>query len=183
MNLRRRFLYTLAFALTLPTAQGADIDLHQRGLTGSWYDPRTSGQGFMVQVYPDMLSPGTGLVQATWVTYDDIVGGAERQRWYTLNAPVVSGQTHVSMTIYQNTGGNFNALPATTALPVGTATLSFDSCTSGQLVYNFTDGSDRASTIPLTRLTQNVTCSTTLPRARSCPVTVSAKSEIVCRYQ
>jgi len=160
MNLRRRFLYTLAFALTLPTAQGADIDLHQRGLTGSWYDPRTSGQGFMVQVYPDMLSPGTGLVQATWVTYDDIVGGAERQRWYTLNGPVVSGQTHVSMTIYQNTGGNFNAPPITTAHPVGTAMLGFDSCTGGQLAYNFTD-SGRTSTIPLTRLTQNETCSAT----------------------
>ena len=142
MNLQRRFLYTLAFVLTLPTAQGAGIDLHQRGLTGSWYDPRTSGQGFLVQVYPDMLSPGTGIVQASWATYDDVVGGAERQRWYTLNGPVVSGQTHVSMTIYQNTGGNFNGPPITTAHPVGTATLSFDSCTSGQLAYNFTDGSD-----------------------------------------
>ena len=68
------------------------------------------------------------------------------------------------MTIYQNTGGNFNAPPATTALPVGTATLSFDSCTSGQLAYNFTDGSGRASTIPLTRLMPNVTCSATSAR-------------------
>ena len=161
MKLLRHFLYTLAFVLTLPMAQGAGIDLHQRGLTGSWYDPRTSGQGFVVQVYPDMSSPGKGIVQASWLTYDNIVGGAERQRWYTLNGPVVSEQTQVALTIYQNTGGNFNAPPITTPHPVGTATLSFDSCTRGQLAYNFTDGSGRASTIPLTRATQNETCSAT----------------------
>ena len=46
---------------------------------------------------------------------------------------------------------------------VGTATLSFDTCTSGQLSYSFTDGTGRTGTIPLTRLTQNVTCSTTTP--------------------
>ena len=144
-----------------PTTQGAGIDLLQRGLTGAWYDPRTSGQGFMVVVIPDISSPEKGIVQGSWLTYDNVVGGAEHQRWYTLSGPVVSGQTVVSMTIYQNTGGNFNAPPRTTGLPVGTATLSFDSCTSGQLVYNFTDGSGRASTIPLTRMMQNVTCSVT----------------------
>ena len=49
MNLQQCLFYSLAFVLTLPTAQGAGIDLHQRGLTGSWYDPRTSGQGFLVR--------------------------------------------------------------------------------------------------------------------------------------
>ena len=52
----------------------------------------------------------------------------------------MSGQTQVALTIYQNTGGNFNAPPITTAQPIGTATLSFDSCTSGELTYNL-DGS------------------------------------------
>ena len=140
----------------LPTAHGAGINLHQDGLTGWWYDPRTSGQGFFVQVYPDLLAPGKGIVQASWLTYDDVVGGAEHQRWYTLSGTVVSGQTQVALTIYQNTGGNFNAPPITTAQPIGTATLSFDSCTSGQLTYNLMG---RASTIALTRLMQNETCS------------------------
>jgi hypothetical protein len=166
MTRRWTLLYTLAllFFLSLPTAHGAGIDLLQLGLTGSWYDPRTSGQGFMVEVIPDIDSPGKGIVHGSWLTYDNVVGGAEHQRWYTLSGPVVSGQTVVSMTIYQNTGGNFNAPPRTTGLPVGTATLSFDSCTSGQLVYNFTDGSGRTSTIPLTRMMQNVTCSVTSER-------------------
>jgi len=162
MSLSRTLLCisTLLFLLSAPTAQVLEIDI-QTGLTGSWYDPRKSGQGFMLVVYGDTLY-GHHLALASWFTYDNVVGGAEHQRWYTLSGPIVRGETRVSMTIYQNTGGNFNAPPATTPLPVGTATLSFDSCTSGQLVYNFTDGSDRASTIPLTRLTQNVTCSATI---------------------
>jgi hypothetical protein len=161
----RTLLYTLAslFFLTLPTAHGAGIDLDQDGLTGSWYDPGTSGQGFFVQVYPDLLAPGKGIVQASWLTYDDVVGGAEHQRWYTLGGSVVTGQPNAALTIYQNVGGNFNAPPATTAQAVGTATLSFSTCTSGQLAYSFTDGSGRMGNIPLTRLTQNVTCSATAP--------------------
>ncbi len=49
------------------------------------------------------------------------------------------------------------------AQAVGTATLSFATCTSGQLAYSFTDGTGRMGNIALTRLTQNVTCSTTTP--------------------
>ena len=136
------------------------LDLNQHGLTGSWYEPVTSGQGFVVEVYPDLAAAGTGLVFVSWFTYDTIVGGPERQRWYTLSGPVASGQP-ASLIIYQNTGGNFNAAPITAANPVGTATLSFDSCVSGHLSYHFTDGSGRAGDIPLTRITKNETCSTT----------------------
>ena len=94
----------------------------------------------------------------SWFTYDDVAGGAEHQRWYTLTGPVVLWQPSASLTIYRNIGGNFNAPPITTAQPVGTATLSFDSCTTGQLTYRFTDGSGRASTIPLTRLMPDGIC-------------------------
>jgi hypothetical protein len=161
--------YTLAtffFLILAQTALGAGdaIDLNQYGLAGSWYDPRTSGQGFMVEVFPDLSSPGTGLALVSWFTYDTVIGGAERQRWYTAQGQVVTGEPNAALTIYQNTGGNFNAPPVTMAQPVGTATLSFDTCSSGQLSYTFTDGTGRAGTIPLTRLTQNVTCSATTAR-------------------
>jgi hypothetical protein len=134
--------------------------LNQHGLTGSWYEPATSGQGFAVEVFPNQ-SPGIGLAFVSWFTFDTANGGAERQRWYTLQGDVVTGQPNASLTIYQNTGGNFNAAPVTNALAVGTATLSFDTCSSGQLSYTFTDGTGRAGTIPLTRLLPNVTCSVT----------------------
>jgi len=142
-------------------AAASEVDLDQHGLTGSWYEPATSGQGFEVEVFPDRPTSGSGVIQVSWFTYDNAVGGAERQRWYTLSGPVVSGAPNASLTIYQNTGGNFNAPPVTNAQAVGTATLSFDTCSSGQLAYSFSDGTGRTGSIPLTRLTQNVTCSTT----------------------
>jgi hypothetical protein len=145
--------------LALPATAGDGVPLNQNGLSGSWYDPQTSGQGFETEVYPNLLSPGTGLAFIAWFTYDSVVGGAERQRWYTLSGPVMNSQPNASLTIYQNTGGNFNAPPITESVPVGAATLSFDSCISGQLSYTFTDGSGRSGTIPLQRLMQNVSCS------------------------
>ena len=138
----------------------AAVNLNQHGLTGSWYEPATSGQGFAVEVFPDQTGPGTGTAFVSWFTFDTVAGGAERQRWYTLAGAVANAQPSASLTIYQNVGGNFGAPPVTTAAPVGTATLSFASCTSGVLAYSFGDGTNRTGTIPLTRLTANVTCST-----------------------
>ena len=102
----------------------------------------TSGQGIEVEVFPNSSS-GTGSAFVSWFTYDTVIGGADRQRWYTAQGPVVTGQPNAALTIYQNTGGNFNAPPATNAQAVGTATMSFDTCSSGQLSYTFTDGTDR----------------------------------------
>jgi hypothetical protein len=138
------------------------VNLNQHGLTGSWYEGATSGQGVEVEVFPDALS-GMGSTFVGWFTYDSVIGGAERQRWYSAQGPMVTGQPSASLTIYQNTGGNFNAPPVTNPQAVGTATMRFDTCSSGQLSYQFTDDTGRTGAIPLTRLTQNVTCSTTTP--------------------
>jgi hypothetical protein len=145
----------------------ASPDLNQHGLTGSWYEPATSGQGVELEVYPDLTAPGTGLAFLSWFTYDTVVGGADRQRWYVADGPMVTGQPNAALTIYQNTGGNFNAPPITESTVVGTATLSFDSCTTGVLSYSFTDGTGRTGSIPLTRLTQSMTCSITGARPAS----------------
>ena len=152
--------FSLARVGPLSTPPSAKPDLNQHGLTGSWYEPATGGQGVEVEVFANP-SAGAGSTFVSWFTYDTVAGGAERQRWYTAQGPVATGQPNAALTIYRNTGGNFNAPPVTTAQAVGTATLSFDTCSSGQLVYAFTDGTGRTGTIPLTRLTQNVTCSTT----------------------
>lgn len=136
------------------------VELNQHGLTGAWFEPATSGQGFALEVYPD-TGPGTGVAFMSWFTYDTTVGGAERQRWYTAQGAVRTGQATAQLTIFQNTGGNFDAPPITSAQAVGTATLSFDTCSSGQLAYAFSDGSGRSGTIPLSRAIQNVTCTAT----------------------
>jgi hypothetical protein len=151
-----------AYIASVLAPKATTPDLNQHGLTGSWYEAATSGQGIEVEMFANPTS-GTGSTFVSWFTYDTVIGGAERQRWYTAQGPVVTGQPNAPLTIYQNTGGNFNAPPITTAQAVGTATLSFDTCSSGQLSYAFTDGTGRTGTMPLTRLTQNVTCSVTTP--------------------
>lgn len=161
-NVAKNFAGQSASVALAPPPASPDLDQH--GLTGSWFEPATDGQGFQIEVFPDLVAAGTGSVQMSWFTFDTSVGGEDHQRWYTLSGNMVSGQPTASLTIFRNTGGNFNAPPITNGVAVGTATLSFATCASGQLNYTFTDGSGRAGTIPLTRITQNVTCSTTSAR-------------------
>ena len=142
-----------------PRAYGAP-NVNQHGLTGSWYEPATSGQGFELEVFPDLVAPGTALVQGAWFTYDTApTGGVERQRWYTFAGNGVSGQSNVQVTIYRNINGNFNSLPITNPEVVGSGTLAFSDCTTATFIYSFSDGTGRTGSIPLTRLTPNVTCS------------------------
>ena len=150
---------------TFPSGGPPALDLDQHGLTGSWYEAATGGQGVEVEVFPNE-APGTGsaLVIGSPTTRHR---WADHQRWYR-SRPAVAGQPSASLTIYQNAGGNFDAPPATGAQAVGTATLSFDTCSSGRLSTRSPDGTGRTGTMPLTRLTQNMTCSTTDPAPLQC---------------
>jgi subtilase family serine protease len=131
------------------------FNLDQHGLTGSWYNPQTSGQGFLIEVYPDAIASGHGLLGAGWYTYDAAASGG--QRWYTLQGDVFNTSGSAALKILTSTGGNFAALPAVAATHVGSATLTFSDCTSASLTYSFDDG--RSGTIPLSRLDTNLTCS------------------------
>ncbi len=135
------------------------VYLDQFGLTGTWYNKATSGQGFLLDFFPDLNAPGTGFVAGSWFTYDVApAGGAEKQRWYTFSGSVPASASSAQLTIYSTVGGNFNAPPKVSAMAVGQATLQFTDCGTGSFYYNFTDGSGRSNTIPITRLTPNVTC-------------------------
>lgn len=168
-EMRTRFLSTLGqnqtdladIAAYLASIGGpVGPNLNQHGLTGSWYEPVTSGQGFEIEFFPNLIAPGTAFVQGAWFTFDSApAGGAERQRWYTFSGNALSGAGNVPVTIYQNVGGNFAAPPMTSATVVGSGTLSFADCMTGLFTYAFSDGSGRSGSIPLTRITPNVTCS------------------------
>lgn len=141
------------------TAIAGGVNLDQHGITGSWYNPATSGQGFEMEVYPDALSVGQGVLFAGWFTYDVTAAGG--RRWYALQGNVSNTNPVASLSIFADVGGNLNAPPIVSAGPVlGTATLSLSDCTHGSLTYQFSDGSGRSGTIPLTRLTPNATCAT-----------------------
>lgn len=135
----------------------AGIDPDQHGLTGSWYNPATSGQGFEIEVYPDLVKPGQGLLFGGWFTYDvDASGG---RRWYSLSGNVNSATPVANLQIGIAQNGNLDAPPVVGAQAVGTAQIVFSDCTHATLDYQFSDGSGRQGSIPLLRLTPNVTCS------------------------
>ncbi len=130
-------------------------NLNQQGLTGAWYDPTMPGQGLLIETYPDLLGSGTGFVFGGWFTYE-AVGGVEQQRWYSFSGSITDGVSTAAVTIYRNTGGNFDAAPVTFAVEVGTGELRFDSCTAGRFDFSMSDG--RSGTMLLTRLLPDVAC-------------------------
>lgn len=134
----------------------ASVNINQEGLSGTWYNPATSGQGMQFQFSPDDSNPGQGSLFGAWYTYDISAGDTSTQRWYSVESGIPGDEQSASVTIFQNTGGNFDAPPMTSAVAVGAGTLSFDTCVSGSFSYTFTDG--RSGTIPLQRLLPNVSC-------------------------
>jgi len=133
------------------------VDLHQPGLSGSWANPATSGQGIVLQSAPETYGAGVGLLFGGWFTYDTTATGG--RRWYTLQGQSAPGASSIELGIYRTTGGRFDHGQATSTTQVGTATLAFDSCDSGRLSYAFDDDHNRTGAIPLTRLLANVNCS------------------------
>lgn len=134
------------------------VNLDQHGLTGSWYNPATGGQGIEIEVYPDVYAAGHGLLFGGWFTFDTTALGG--QRWYSLSGDVTSTSPSVALTISASYGGNFGQPPKIASSLVGNATLQFSDCTHGSLSYTFTDGSGRSGVIPLRRLLSNGdTCS------------------------
>ena len=159
------YLATATIALDLDPAPAA-LDFNQAGLSGHWFDPTTVGQGFSLEIYPNQVTSGTGQAFGAWFTYDAVpAGGLDKQRWYTFNGQATSGSNVIGVQIFRNQGGNFDAGPMTSGFMMGNGTLSFSSCTTGELTYTINDqGTVRTGIIPLARLTTYVTCSSTTSR-------------------
>jgi len=142
--------------ITVEAVQAPGFNLDQQGLSGSWANPATDGQGIVMTVMPDLLGDGRGVLFGGWFTYGSDV--ADGVRWYTLQGDVTRDDDSATMPIYLTTGGAFDTGQATSTAAVGQATIHFDDCTHGSLQYAFSDGSGRSGTIPLTRLLANVNC-------------------------
>lgn len=140
------------------------IRLNQHGLTGTWYNPLTAGQGIVMEVYQDAVSAGNGTVFGGFFTFAAApAGGYDKQRWYTFSGGVNNASKVANLTIYADYGGNFNAPPPTSALAVGSATMHFDTCNRGTLTYSFHAGVNGGASgaIPLHRNFANPGCSET----------------------
>ncbi|MFT3792885.1 MAG: hypothetical protein QM741_17860 [Rudaea sp.] len=133
------------------------FDANQFGLTGTWYDPKTSGQGLVIEVYPDPITGVAGLFGG-WFTFDS----RGNPQWRTLQGQLASADGAMyALDIYTNTGGNFNAPPKATAVADGTATLAFSDCGHATLVYQLADGS--GGTIDEVNLVASGVCSNQVP--------------------
>jgi len=122
------------------------------GLSGSWYNQDTSGQGLMINV-----DPADAQVFVGWFTYalNGEGQGASGQRWFSAQGGYTVGSTSMDLTLYASTGGTFDSDDTiVTTQPVGTATLTYTSCTAATFEYAFTSGelSGQSGTITLTRL-------------------------------
>lgn len=106
-------------------------------LSGSYYDPATSGQGLNIEVLAD------GRVVAYWYTYH--AGG---QRWYVLQGSVAGDR--VALEVYRTEGGAFLDPAPTSLVRAGSAELRWDSCQAARLDYDIEAG---RGSYPLTRLT------------------------------
>jgi|GEM_PF-1093934 len=145
------------FSKTAPIAISGNLDQH--GWTGAWYNPATSGQGIILEVYPDTGGAGVGTLGGGWFTFSTTVGGEEQKRWITLQGQVRSDSASANLDLYNATGGNFNAAPVVAADHIGYAVLNFSDCQHGSLSYSIIGGA--TGNVPLTRIGANVTCDPT----------------------
>ena len=111
-------------------------------LSGSWYNPATSGQGFLIDINPDI-----NLFSSAWYTFilnGASVGGAASQNWFTLqSASFVNGATSLpGIAIIETSGGAFDNPAHVTRAQVGTANIVFHSCTTLSLTYTFNGGAN-----------------------------------------
>jgi DNA-binding beta-propeller fold protein YncE len=109
------------------------------GLNDAWYDPVTSGQGFLISVFPDIEQ-----LFLAWFTFDverppeDVMAilGDPGHRWLTAQGPY-EGDT-ASLTIYVTEGGVFDSSEPTATTDLdgdGTMTVEFADCASGLVTY------------------------------------------------
>ena len=128
----------------------------QQGISGAWANYGTDGQGLLIEVSPDLLGSGAGLLFAGWYTY--ATGTSAPKRWYTLQGMASQATASANADIYRTTGGRFDSLQATSTIKVGTATIEFVSCSQATMTFNFSDGSGRSGVIPLARMLSNINC-------------------------
>jgi len=123
------------------------------GLNDAWFNPVTSGQGFFINVFPDI-----GKLFLAWFTYDterppgtvQAMLGEPGHRWLTAFGDYSGSSAVLDIELTQ--GGIFNAGdPAPTQGPDGTIAVEFENCNSGTVSYDITS-IDRQGVVPIQRI-------------------------------
>lgn len=117
-------------SLEQSSTQAIDINA---GMDGAWFDPETSGQGFLIDSDPN--GENGNFMFVAWFTYgDDTASG---QRWFTAQG-MFEGPGAV-LEINETTDGSFDDPRTPTTVPVGTMTIDFEDCSNAELTYSITD--------------------------------------------
>ena len=124
------------------------------GLNDAWFNPLTNGQGFFVNVFPDI-----GQVFVGWFTYDterppeDVIAilGESGHRWLSAQGPF-NGDT-ATMDVYLSSGGVFDSEEPAVGPPenIGTMTITWTDCNSAEVTYDL-PGLGLSGTIPIQRI-------------------------------
>ncbi|HRQ66345.1 MAG TPA: plastocyanin/azurin family copper-binding protein [Xanthomonadaceae bacterium] len=130
------------------------------GVSGPWFNPAMSGQGFVIEVVPNQEPPQIFL---TWFTFRSEPGGREAQRWFTAQGTFEPPTDRVELLVLQTLGGAFGqAEPAAQTNVVGTAELRFHSCVAATISFEMMPEGDAGPTlsgsIPIQRLSPDVLC-------------------------
>jgi plastocyanin len=120
------------------------------GIGGTWYNPATSGQGFLIEVVPSANSMALG-----WFTWSTTAG---QHDWLSAFGPISGDSATVNLS--RSTGGRFNDPAPIASSIVGTATFKFTSCDAGTVTFNRTDNGT-SGVIPIRRLTPTPAACTT----------------------
>lgn len=128
--------------------------------SGSWFNPDTNGQGFSIEAVPS----GDRLL-VYWFTFN---AEGTAQAWYTADTSGEGGSFKdnvATMTVFETTGGKFDDSDATaTTTAVGTLTIEFTSCDTGNAEYDIMDDSvegDLEGSFDIERITPVVNCTAT----------------------
>lgn len=138
----------------LPTETPVDLSI-----SGHWFTPEFSGQGFAFTPKPD-----ENRLLGSWYTYD----AQGNKTWLSLDsAGASSGAAAVAnggfnnqstvLTVLNTTGGRFLASNPVQTSPIGTVVVNFENCTSAVAEIRL-DGQPVRS-VPLANLTPSGVCS------------------------
>ena len=140
-------------------------------MSGGWFNPETSGQGFLIDVLDNINS-----IFLAWFTYDlerppagtPAMIGDPGHRWLTAFGPTVGSTADLKLA--WSSGMIFDsANPPVSTIEDGTMTVEFHDCLSGLITYDL-GASGRMGQIPIVRLVNDaVALCETLSRGPAMP--------------
>lgn len=123
------------------------------GITGSWFDPDTDGQGFSIEIVPSQ-----NVLVVYWFAYkaeETAKGTIATQMWLQGSGEIVGDSATVPL--QRPVNGLFDSSQPPQFPQWGSATFTFSSCENGTVDYE-SDVDNVSGTIEIVRITPDVQC-------------------------